>query len=379
MCLKFGPHHQGRLFFPRLYGGSRATPAIPEEFFAKVYDHAILPTLRQCAPHHAKAWPHSYHHVKTFARGERGQFTAVSRLLPIEVMDDFAEGLFAKLDTLGPTFKDAFFELEAKGVKATSMHPPQDAEARAEALQSVLAPLDMAMVPIEEKRTRWFVDVALEIHREGFVMQWLTVAHERLLRVALPSLGDEQVRAVRRSKAFREDLSGHLTDFAGFRVEPSQHGRRDHATYVNVYTTDKAATYQAGFNGIYRRRPFSDLVPKRLAKLIEDVDVISGTFYDCGGGAGMVQDGGARMEIRVNLAYAEASLRDIPDAIVQHAVLPVPSEIWWSFKFFRMTALWRVFKALSVTPPPAMAWNQTIMMAAIALYMYNAVIYRPSE
>ena len=54
-------------------------------------------------------------------------------------------------------------------------------------------------------------------------------------------------------------------------------------------------------------------------------------------------------------------------------------DLYRYFKFFRASALYRLFKELESSPPDARAWPPSLMLGAVGVYMFNAVIYRPSE
>ena len=328
MCFKFGVRHQGRLFFPGLRDPPNP-PTLSDEHFRQVYEKAVLPAVRQCSALLAEGWPANYQAVQNHARKAGGQFGSVTQLLPVDVLDRFARLLFLRLDRLGEDFRGAFFEIEVRGVKRTSMHDASNDESRQAALNEVLAPLNILRVSPEEQNSSWYIDVALEVHREGYAMQWLTGGHHHLLSHVLPSLQAERIQQVHRSSRFYEDLSGHLTDLAGFRLAPGAAGRRDKIVYISVYTTDKAITYQTSPGGMYRRRRYYDLFKKKREALIEAADNITITFADCGGRLGEVQDSSARIEVRVKFAHAFNTLRDLPNDLIQNTILPVPSDVWW--------------------------------------------------
>lgn len=270
----------------------------------------------------------SFYHVTVLVRGANGQLGTLTKDITQVFLVEFACELLDRLANLGHSFQDAFFEIEAKGVKATSAHNPQDPFARQDALVSVLHPIDQGLISPDELEARWFVDVALEVHAEGHVMQWLTDAHPRLIQHMLPSVTEDQAVALKRSDACKEDLSGHLTALSGFRLEPGRRGRADHVSYINVYTTDKSATYQQ-HDGAYKRRTGQDLLPGPFKKFIRDVDTVASTFAECAGFGGVVQNSAAHMEARVGLLYAEDALTDIPDELVTQSILAVDSAIWW--------------------------------------------------
>ncbi len=48
------------------------------------------------------------------------------------------------------------------------------------------------------------------------------------------------------------------------------------------------------------------------------------------------------------------------------------------FKFYRMTAIYRVLSELATTPPTARAWIPSLMLGSACIYMFNAIIFRPS-
>ena len=327
MVLKFDTRHQGRVFLPRFYSPNQSS-SIPVDTFPLIYDRAVLPAIRACSPQLASSWPLNYRLAERLSRGSHNAITAVTRDIPPNLVQQFAEEFLTRLATLGPKFHDAFFEIEAKGVKGTSLHDPSDASARAAALSRVLDPLIIADIPVEELETDWFVDVALEVHEAHHCLVWTKEMHNRVIQHALPSLTSEQARSLTRAAKFILDPAAQLTSFAGFRLEPGRLGYADHVSYLNVYTTDKAATYQLN-GGIYRRRTCTDLLPQNINKLLEDIDKISETMSLCGGVQGETHDGAARLEARVNIAFAETSLTAMSRAVIDDCIIAVPSVLWW--------------------------------------------------
>ena len=235
MFAKFGVRHQVRIFLPGRYD-PLAPPAIPSDTIGRIYNQALLPAVRECVPELAPQWPNNYQHALNLARGAGGQIGTVTHDIPPGALPDFADVFLEKLATLGAGFQDAFFEVEARGIKAHTLHNPGDEGERREALEALLSPLDLSLVPAEEARNQWFVDAALDIYQPGYVLQWLSAAHGRLVRHALPHLQPDMEDALLRSQHYHHDASGHLTDLAGFRLEPRSRGRADHVVYVNVYT-----------------------------------------------------------------------------------------------------------------------------------------------
>ncbi|KAM5530101.1 hypothetical protein V8D89_016230, partial [Ganoderma adspersum] len=377
MMLKFDTRHQARVFLPGFYSPHQP-PSIPSETFPLIYERAVLPAAKACSTELTLPWPLNYKLAERLSRDARGRLCPVSHDIPPDLIQQFATEFLTRLEALGPRFVGAFFEIEVKGVKGTTLHNPSDPDARSAALDRVLDPLVLRDIGAAELATDWFVDVALEVHEPGHCLMWSTEGHSRVIEHTLPSLDEEQAQSLTHSSKFILDPAAHLTAFAGFRLEPGRLGSSDHITYLNVYTTDKAATYQLN-NGVYRRRSCTDLLPKNIDKLLEDIDKITETLSICAGDDGDTQDGAARLEARVNIAFAEETLISMSTEVIDSCIIAVPSILWWTFKFFRMVAIYRVVLSLSQSPPPVRSWVPSLMLGASCIYMFNALIYRPSD
>jgi len=259
------------------------------------------------------------------SRGSNGTLHVSSVDIASYALPSFARRLMELLDG-HPAFQDAFFGHELRGTKSASHHNPGDELDRHMAMDEFLDCLDTRALNAHE----WMIDVGLEIWHPGHVVQWLTSAHLNVLRVALPSATDEQLMAILSSKSqFKLDLSAQLQDLGGCRVTPGSRGKEDQVTYINVYTTDKSATYQL-HRGVFRRRDASELLLSRIDKLIEDMASMGQIFLECGGSPeadGL--EGCARLEVRVPLLKANQVLLDLTDQFVESATISFPRDIWW--------------------------------------------------
>ena len=329
MVMKFDTRHQGRVFLPGFYCANQS-PSLPSDTFPLIYERAVLPAIKACSAELAVPWPVNYELARRRSRDNRGRLSPVSHDIPPTIVQEFATKFITNLESLGPRFAGAFFEIEVKGVKGASLHNPSDPAARTAALARVLDPLSLRGIDDDELETDWFVDVAIEVHEPGHCLMWTTNGHPSIINHSLPSLNEDQAESLTHSSRFKLDPAAHLTTFAGFRLEPGRLGSTDHVTYLNVYTTDKAATYQLN-NGIYRRRTCTDLLPKNIGKLLEDIDQITDTLSICGGHNDTCEthDGAVRLEARVNIAFAEESLTSMPDSVMESCIIAVPSVLWW--------------------------------------------------
>ncbi|KAI0362855.1 hypothetical protein BV20DRAFT_916322, partial [Pilatotrama ljubarskyi] len=272
----FGERHQVRIFFPKLLCDV-GLPKVSQEDLADLYNKGILPTVRRLAPHMTAHWPPSYGAAMDLGRDHRGilHFSKVD--IPEELLPDFAELLLEAL-TNHSRLKGGFFMVEMRGTKGMYTYTPGDDRHRRTAFNLLVEPLRMQ--DEADNLDNWYVDVGLEVARPGHVLQWQTTAHHRLLRHALPSLSDSEINALLEGSNFSVDVSGHLFELAGFRANPGARGRADKVVHLNVYTTDKAVTYQL-HAGAFSQHPTTCLYPGKIQRLLGDIETIARMFARC--------------------------------------------------------------------------------------------------
>lgn len=315
--------HQIRLFFPKLYR-ENMPPKIDPEDIALIYDQAIHPAIRKLMPESLARWPASYAVAFAASKDSRGQIHYQSVDVPEALLGRFARHVRAALNRF-PRFEDSVFQIEIRGTKGAYSFPFNDADAREYAFNLFIERLDNTRMGPHDN---YYVDIGVEIHHDGHCVQWLDAAHQRLLAHALPSASSAAISALSRSSKMHKDISGHLFDLSGFRVETGTKGTADKVVYVNVYTTDKAVTYQL-HDGIFRERRASELFPGPFPHLIDDINSISHTFAVCAGSQGTTQDGTARYELRVKMSNVDTALTTFPHELVQLSVVSIPNDIWW--------------------------------------------------
>ena len=228
--------------------------------------------------------------------------------------------LFEEHDDL----KDAFFVHELRGTKSSSHHGPKNTDERRAAMGDVLAIFDAQLNP-----DQWVVDIGLEIRQEGRVLQWLTEGHPCIMAYLLPSASEELISDILKSQTqYHCDISAQLQELGGFRASPGSCGKADQVSNINVYTTEKSATYQL-HDGIFRCRKPWHLFPSSISQLIKDMESIGDTFCSCAGDGTDGLEGNARMEIRVPLSLADAVLVDLPYDVVGAAVASFSCKTFW--------------------------------------------------
>ncbi|KAI0323207.1 hypothetical protein GY45DRAFT_1217208, partial [Cubamyces sp. BRFM 1775] len=316
-------------------------------------------------------------------RDARGQIHFNSVDIPQAHLPDLARLLRQNLSN-HPRLGNLFYQIEMRGTKGMYTFRFDDDEDRKDAFNRLVESLDLAEIDIDS----WYIDVALEISKPFHVVQWTTNAHSALLGLALPSLTDAQVTTIHNSSYFNIDYSAHLYNVAGFRCSPGIRGREDEVSHINVYTTDKAVTYQL-HKGAFSPHSNTSLFPGKISALLDDMVTMSRIFAQCagaGGGAGAdvdaeatTQDGTARFEVRVSLRQALVSLTEFPDELLAISTVCIPNAVWWDFKFYRLAAIHYVLKEFAKDPAHTRANVSSLTLGAAMIYMLNALVSRPSD
>ncbi|KAI0671981.1 hypothetical protein C8Q78DRAFT_971846, partial [Trametes maxima] len=307
-------------------------------------------------------------------RGGRLHFSSVD--IPELSLDEFTDVLKDNLAE-HPRLSNSLFMLELRGTKGMYSFPFEIEDLRQDAFNRLVEQIDLAGAE-QDNLQNWHCDVGLEIAQPGYVLQWLTHAHHRLLSHALPSQDEDNITRLLNGSAFSEDLSGHLYDLAGFRIAPGARGRPDGVAYINVYTTDKEVTYQL-HTGAFSPHRVSALYPGPFPRLLADMETIAKMFAECGGVHGQTQDGTARFEIRVKISEAMETLNSFPNDLLINSCIAIPNTIWWDFKYCRVAAINYVLKEFAQDDPRSRAELASIQLGAVLIHMLNAVISRPGD
>jgi len=316
--------HITRVFFPQLYK-TKGNPSISSETRELIYNKCLRPAAVAVHPVDKSRWPITYSVAMTLYRDKKGTFHFGSIDLPAQLTRKFGMKLlemFEEHDDL----KDAFFVHEVRGTKSSSHHDPGDTDARKASMEDVLDLFHLHLLDPDQ----WLVDVGLEIRREGYVLQWLTEAHQRILAYLLPSASEDKIASIVKSQTqYHCDISTQLGQLGGFRASPGSRGKKDQVSYCNVYPTDKSVTYQL-HEGIFRRRKPWHLFPPNISQLVKDMKRIQEIFRDCAGdGNSEGLEGNARLEIRVPLKLACTVLVDLPYRVIETAVVSFSCQMFW--------------------------------------------------
>ncbi|KDQ50055.1 hypothetical protein JAAARDRAFT_142542, partial [Jaapia argillacea MUCL 33604] len=359
-----------RLFFPRLYG-SEPKP-ITQDHRRQLYNLCIREAVRVVVPDSLARWPVSYDAAFKLYQDRQGLLHMGA--LDISVMDmaRFNTEFRDRLEEI-PDFRDSFYLHEVRGTKGSHGHDGTELLDRNISLDDLCQFLYTDLIDPSE----WWIDVGYEISYPDHVLQWLEVAHTQMVKVCLPKSVPGAAERLVNGKRFKVDRTSLLGDFAGFRVQPKTAGRNDSIVYLHAYTTDKCATYQL-HSGAFRRHFPSDLLPMNMKGLLRDVQQISSVFGDCSQNETQVP-GCTRLEVRATLSTSREHLTELPDGFLEEAVVALPAEQWWAYRFYRVAALHYVFRELQVASSQSRMWKQSLGLGAIAVWMLNGMIFRQGE
>ncbi|KAI0091819.1 hypothetical protein BDY19DRAFT_877671, partial [Irpex rosettiformis] len=293
--------------------------------------------------------------------------------IPAPLLGHFARHLRRKLSEF-PEFEDVFFVHEYRGLKGVTCHDGAMAQDIFRAYDALTDDLDMDQIHDED----WWVDIGMEICSTGKVLQWAEQGHGLLVEHLLSHLDRRGIRRLMKSQGWATDTSALLYDFAGFRAKPGSYGTPSSVRYINVYTTDKESTYQL-HTGSFRRHSPLDILPDAMPNLLRDVTQLTSVYRNCLYNAAGVQEGCARVEVRVPLSAAYDRLRAFPRDLASDTIVVVDAEIWWEFKYLRTAALRYVFDQFHKAPPTSRLHVQALRLGALSIWMLNANIYRPGD
>ena len=325
---KVSGRHVTRMMFPRLYDEGNQDRTIAAYNLSRIYDEGIRPAVEAICNPRLSHWPASYSSAITKAKDKSGKLHFGTVDLSVDLLPEFAQRLKENLDRI-PKLKDMYFMHEVRGTKGATVHNPDTPEACWRSLEDQLEFLDLTTV----NPRNWYIDVGLEVHLPGHVLQWLEDAHLRLLKFGLPTqaenLPESLSTLLNDRRNFKLDRVAQFKEFAGFRCTPCTRGQSDDIAYLNVYTTDKEPTYQL-HSGSFRKHLASELLPFKSNKILNDVTAMSKVYGQCMGSEGRTpNEGCARFEVRVGLEHAADAVSTMSSITMRGSLVAIPVNLWW--------------------------------------------------
>jgi hypothetical protein len=303
-----------RIFFPGLLdqGTARSGSFLSKEELRDLYDKGVRPAVEAVAPASLHDWPADFFAESFRAKKHQHGFSQSSKPLPGYLAEEFSRELRSRLAEDVPWAKNIVFGTQIRGVKNATCH---DLHESRPALQRFLENIDTT-------RGHWYIDVALEFVDKGRALLWRSDAHHHIAAEAL-ALRPEEAESFTTNSKHRVDLSSHLTALAGFQSSPTKsQGGPYQITYLQAYTTDKSVTYHP------EKGHFGKFITPSMAMtgapptFCENLEQAYKSARD-------KVDVAARIEVRVELKYANHVLLSFDHAVLHRSLVSMKRGVWW--------------------------------------------------
>jgi hypothetical protein len=299
------------IFFPSLLNDARTRSHLSKEEKQIFYEKGLRPAVASLLPTDVSDWPATYDTELFRAQKRSGHMAYQTKMLPQWVLLSLVSTIRAKLARnsvdWGTTF---FFTHTVRGTKDSTQHSRSNTA-------SVIAFKEfLTDASISERGIRtgqWWVDVGLEFSSgDGACLQWRTSSHFYLVKEVL-QIQDNHAHHVTSlgSSKYSRDIVSHLPAVSGCRIEPgAQAEGQFKAAYFQIYTTDKAITYNP--EGRYHGKAIT--IDQAMGKT-QPPAFIEGLFKVYRSAISR-NSSNARIEIRVPLQYATTVLLELNIAVV---------------------------------------------------------------
>ncbi|KAL0575321.1 hypothetical protein V5O48_006650 [Marasmius crinis-equi] len=368
----WGSRSQIHIIFPALYDFTGAKcPSVTDEQKAEFYDMGIRPAIEELMPENASDWPPNYSSEVFRARQSTGRMAYGTKMMGPEFLEEFVRLLREKLELNQVLWAAEFrFIHTVRGVKLGNLHSP-DAESAAIAQREFFA---QNCIPIEATQSgRWYIDIGMEFQSpDGQCLQWTSHSHASIIRAFLEVSEDQAIRMTALgSSRYSRDMVSHLTAIAGCRVEPRSTKGPHEVVYVQMYSTDKAVTYNP------ERGHHGKAIEMKEAMGPQPSEFVSGLFdtYDA---AGTIVSH-ARIELRVPLRHSLSVLFNIPRSTIRRSLAAFDPETWWTFRRYRLLAMSQILTAQAEEDPEFRVRGEALLLTAAVVWLINGLHSRPDD
>lgn len=334
---QFGNRHGINIFFPSLYTENRTSSRLTSAERAALYDKGLRPAINELLPLDRNDWPANYE-GEMFRAGNHGggvsyQTKEVSSLVVGLLVGQIRMEM--EMNEVG-WGHDAFVIHMVRGTKASTKHNISR-EAAEFALGEYLESMDLR----RDDSDFWYIDVGIEISSEkNHCLQWLTTSHCHLLQKVLEISERDAARiSTLGSSKYSRDISSHLPQLSGCRVEPGLRARGNfRVAYYQQYTSEKALTYNPGKGFHGKTIQMKEAMGKK-----QPCDFIS-KLYETYIGAKSDNASSARIEVRVpvkelvshdddgNPIYSDSGtvvMTNIPAGMLRRSLASYSRDTWW--------------------------------------------------
>jgi hypothetical protein len=318
----WGLRHQIHIFFPGLYSPQRSQRLTEEEQHA-FYDKGLRPCLERLTEKTVGEWPATLSSERFRATKKSGAVSYSAKLVPPHINTLLGEGIRFKLVENGVEWgQDLFFLHTAKGTKHSQQHSWARDAAEA-AFETFLSDCFLSQAALDDGE--WYIDVGAEFSSpNGLCFQWLTTSHYHMAKEVLRIPQADALRITQLgSSKYSRDISSHLPAVSGCRVETGRARGPYGAVYLQLYTTDKAQTYnkERGHYGkvITMKEAMGETQPPAYATDLFQLyasNVNSNSSH-------------ARVEVRVPIQFATNVLLAFEPRVIRQSLVAFTRSTWW--------------------------------------------------
>lgn len=304
-------------------------------------------------------WPATYDGEVFRAANRGGGVSYQTKEVNDLVVPELVGEIRMQLDNNDVEWGDGAFVIHmVRGTKASTKHTVSEGAAR-RALKEYLDGMDINLLDEE----RWYIDVGIEIS-SGIdnCLQWLTTSHSHLIKFCIQN-DDRNANRISTlgSTKYNRDISSHLPQLSGCRVEPGKMAEGIHHTvYYQQYTSEKTLTYNPGKGFHAKNIPMKEAMGRtQPCKFVND---LYQTYLD----AKEDNASAARIEVRVPVRgyficmdqdgeeiyegdHGSSVMTRVSDSLLKRSLVSYTKETWWwVFSLSKRYSLFRSYLFLQV-------------------------------
>ncbi|KAJ3924830.1 MAG: hypothetical protein NXY57DRAFT_1044611 [Lentinula lateritia] len=176
------------------------------------------------------------------------------------------------------------------------------------------------------------------------------------------------------SSKYQKDIVSHIMDVAGCRIEPGSRAQGEYeAVYFQLYTTDKAITYNP------EGRHHGKAISTNLAMGPTQPPTFISGLFELFTDAMTRNSSNARIEVRVPIRHATRVLVTIDVDLVRRNLLAFPRSTWWKFRAQRVEAISRVLMRQQEGDPQLRIKPAALQLTAACVWLLNGLHSRPDD
>ncbi|KAJ4469609.1 hypothetical protein C8R41DRAFT_970774 [Lentinula lateritia] len=372
----WGNRCQIHIFFPGIAsrGPEDLARQLSKEEKTTFYEIGLRPAIAALLPEDISDWPPTYDGELFRARKQSGHMSYQTKIIPELEVPNLVGRIRRNLEDANVDWAESFFFTHTvRGFKHGTQHEMNEDEAQL-ALDILLNHADLSRDATE--RGEWWIDVGLELCSDiQSCLQWVTTSHYHMVKEVLKisEANASRITSLGSSK-YQKDIVSHIMDVAGCRIEPGSRAQGEYeAVYFQLYTTDKAITYNP------EGRHHGKAISTNLAMGPTQPPTFISGLFELFTDAMTRNSSNARIEVRVPIRHATRVLVTIDVDLVRRNLLAFPRSTWWKFRAQRVEAISRVLMRQQEGDPQLRIKPAALQLTAACVWLLNGLHSRPDD